>query len=96
MAQKKSGGFHFCVFPGYRWCGPGCNGPGAPINDIDAACKKHDLCYKRYRNQCECDRAFLRSLRAKINPNTEKGRKAQLLYEYMKLQTFIKCGITRK
>lgn len=58
MSQKRSSRFGFCVFPGYRWCGPGCSGPVAPINDVDAACKKHDLCYKRYGDQCACDRAF--------------------------------------
>ncbi|RDY66986.1 phospholipase, partial [Halobacillus trueperi] len=39
----------FCVFPGYRWCGPGCSGPGAPINETDAACKAHDECYRKTR-----------------------------------------------
>ncbi len=96
MKKKGNGRFGFCVFPGYKWCGPGCNGPGTPINSVDAACKKHDLCYKRYGNQCECDRAFLRSLRSEINPYTKMGRQAQLIYEYMKLQTFIKCGSIRK
>jgi hypothetical protein len=31
-----------------------------------------------------------------INPYTKKGRQARLIYEYMKLQTFIKCEIMRK
>ncbi|MDO4910208.1 MAG: phospholipase A2 family protein [Corynebacterium sp.] len=28
-----------------RWCGPGYSGPGAPIDAIDEACMRHDLCY---------------------------------------------------
>lgn len=32
--------FPFCVFSGYRWCGPGCSGPGQPINDVDSCCYK--------------------------------------------------------
>ena len=46
MPQRRKGRFRFCVFPGYNWCGPGCNGPGAPINELDAACKAHDICYQ--------------------------------------------------
>jgi hypothetical protein len=28
---------------GTHWCGPG--GAGPPINDLDAACMSHDMCY---------------------------------------------------
>lgn len=40
-----------------RWCGPGCSGPGAPIDELDQCCKSHDECYGRrgYFN-CGCDR----------------------------------------
>ncbi|HWL11412.1 MAG TPA: Parvovirus coat protein VP1-like protein, partial [Ureibacillus sp.] len=34
-------GFGFCL-PGYRYCGPGCSGPGSPTNPVDACCKFHD------------------------------------------------------
>lgn len=37
--------FGFC-YPGYRYCGPGCSGPGAPTNPVDACCKYHDECYR--------------------------------------------------
>lgn len=96
MSEKRTNKYGFCLFPGYRWCGPGCRGPGEPINDVDAACKKHDLCYKKYRNPCECDRAFMRSLQRKIDPYTKKGRQARLLYDYMKLQSFFTCGMKKK
>lgn len=81
-----------CVFPGYNWCGPGCSGPGAPINDVDAACKAHDECYRSGRHRCECDREFLHRLYPKINSNTQKGRHARTLYHYMKIQSAFNCN----
>ena len=91
--KRKEG---FCVFSGYRWCGPGCSGPGSPINDVDAACKAHDECYHRFGNPCYCDQQFMQRLKPKINPATTKGRHAKLLYEYMKFQTLFTCGFTRR
>jgi hypothetical protein len=90
MAQKK--GLGFCLFPGYRYCGPGCSGPGAPINDVDAACKKHDECFSKYGLSCKCDIQFLRRLKKKCNPYTKKGRQAAILYNYMKFQAAFSCG----
>ncbi|MCK1997546.1 phospholipase [Psychrobacillus psychrodurans] len=95
MARRGNGKPRFCVFPGYNWCGPGCSGPGAPINDVDTACKAHDDCYRRGNNRCECDREFLRRLHPKINNNTQKGRHARTLYNYMKLQTTFTCKNSR-
>lgn len=83
--QKRRRGF--CLFPGYNWCGPGCSGPGAPINDVDACCKKHDLCLKAGRPVCECDQGFIDCLRPKVDFHTEKGRKAALMYGFMKFKT---------
>ncbi|MGM8211168.1 phospholipase [Virgibacillus sp. W0430] len=82
----------FCLFPGYNWCGPGCRGPGAPINAVDAACKAHDFCYKKYGPSCTCDRAFLEQLRPLINSHTQQGRQAKIIYNYMKLQSFFTCS----
>jgi RHS repeat-associated protein len=31
-------------FGGLHWCGPG--GSGIPVNQVDAACRQHDLCYE--------------------------------------------------
>lgn len=95
MRQRGNRRFHFCVFPGYNWCGPGCNGPGLPINDVDVACKAHDDCYRRGRNLCECDQEFLNHLHSNIDPYTKKGRHARLLYNYMKIQTALNCNFYR-
>lgn len=91
--RNRKGGF--CVLPGYNWCGPGCSGPGAPINEIDAACKAHDECYRRGNNRCECDREFLSKLQPKINSYSQKGRHARILYNYMKVQTAFMCKNSR-
>ena len=91
LSVRRNGRLRFCILPGYNWCGPGCNGPGAPINDVDAACKAHDDCYRSGRNACECDREFLCRLRNKIDPCTHKGKHARLLYNYMRLQSCMTC-----
>jgi hypothetical protein len=85
--EARSG---FCIFSGYKWCGPGCSGPGKPINAVDACCKVHDECL-RFRSQCECDRKFLRCLRPKVGLTSEKGRTAALMYTYMKIETTFTC-----
>jgi hypothetical protein len=82
----------FCLFPGYKWCGPGCSGPGKPINRVDAACQAHDYCYEYYGERCYCDRKFMHHLRPLINYETDEGRHAEIIYNYMKLQTFFTCG----
>ena len=92
MTRREHSRFHFCIFPGYNWCGPGCNGPGPPLNEVDAACKAHDDCYRRGGHPCECDREFLNRLRYKINSDSQQGRHARLLYHYMKLQTVFSCN----
>ena len=94
--QNNNRGFRFCIFPGYNWCGPGCSGPGAPINAIDNACKEHDICYSLHQNRCQCDQQFLRRLRPLMNPCTKEGRHARFLYKYMIIQTFINCGFQRR
>lgn len=79
-----------CIFPGYNWCGPGCSGPGKPINDVDACCRAHDHCLKQH-STCYCDQQFMNCLRPKINPHTRKGRHARLMYNYMKVQSGFTC-----
>lgn len=91
MQRRRNRGFRFCVLPGYNWCGPGCNGPGPPINDVDAACKAHDICYRQNRNRCVCDQEFLCRLEQLIDTRTREGRHARMLYNYMKMQTFFNC-----
>ncbi len=81
-----------CVFPGYRWCGPGCSGPGSPINDVDACCKRHDQCIERYGSSCECDRMFLDCLQSKLDSRTKKGRHARLMYQVIRLRYNLSCN----
>ena len=95
MFNKRNGGFRFCILPGYNWCGPGCSGPGEPINEIDAACRAHDICYRMGRSRCDCDYEFLDRLYPQINPHTQEGRHARLVYNYMKLQSQATCGFFR-
>ncbi|WP_084220067.1 phospholipase [Jeotgalibacillus soli] len=93
--KRKETSSRFCIFPGYKWCGPGCSGPGAPINEVDAACKVHDLCYQRYGPSCRCDREFLERLRPMANQHSSRGRNARMLYNYIKLQALFTCGFSR-
>lgn len=74
MQRRNTRRFRFCLLPGYNWCGPGCNGPGPPVNDVDAACKAHDKCYRDNRNRCECDQEFLCRLERKTDSKSLEGR----------------------
>ncbi|WP_308201945.1 phospholipase [Priestia megaterium] len=79
-----------CLFPGYKWCGPGCSGPGCPVNDVDCCCKYHDLCYEDYGSCRSCDEQFLDCLCSKANPYSLKGRQAYAMYTYMRLKLALK------
>ncbi|RSL35076.1 phospholipase [Salibacterium salarium] len=81
-----------CIFPGYNWCGPGCSGPRPPINAVDAACKAHDECYRKFGNYCGCDQAFIKQLMLLQNPYTLEGRHARTILRYMKIQRFFTCS----
>ncbi|WP_176330400.1 phospholipase [Oceanobacillus rekensis] len=81
----------FCVIPGYKWCGPGCAGPGNPVNAVDAACRKHDICYRRTRDYCLCDDQFVNRLVRLQNRYTEEGRHAGMMLRYMRIQKGINC-----
>ncbi|WP_335869060.1 Parvovirus coat protein VP1-like protein [Bacillus sp. 2205SS5-2] len=87
MSNRRRKKIGFC-FPGYRWCGPGCSGPGPPTNTVDAACRAHDQCYDRYGPSRRCDIDFLKRLEKEINSNTTEGRQALLMYRFIKLQLF--------
>ncbi|MTH53536.1 phospholipase [Bacillus mangrovi] len=90
MASKKRK--TRCIFPGYKWCGPGCSGPGAPINQVDSCCMRHDKCLDSGRSKCQCDREFLRCLEPHINRYSESGKTAALIYDVMKLRTAFTCS----
>ena len=96
MSSRENKGLRFCLFPGYNWCGPGCNGPGAPVNEVDAACKAHDICYRRYGDRCHCDDEFHRRLRPYIYENSRMGRHAHILYNYIRLQMSFTCNHHRR
>jgi hypothetical protein len=87
--QNRKEGFRFCVFPGYNWCGPGCNGPGEPINRVDAACKAHDRCYRRGRHRRACDKEFIRRLQPLIELDTQEGHHARVIYHFMRVKMFL-------
>lgn len=72
--------------PGYRWCGPGCSGPGQPINAVDACCKQHDKCYSRFGPTKQCDNIFQNCIRSKITFNNKMGRNAIIIYGFMSLR----------
>ena len=79
----------FCIFPGYKWCGPGCSGPGAPINDVDACCQRHDRCLSKGISPCQCDQAFMKCLQSKMTAETSKGRKANLMYHFIENKNIV-------
>ncbi|PLR78176.1 phospholipase [Bacillus sp. V3-13] len=90
--NKRRGRPHSCIFPGYRWCGSGCSGPGAPFNDVDACCMKHDRCLKHGISPCQCDVEFMNCLRPKMNHRSKKARDAALMYHFTKLKTIFTCS----
>jgi hypothetical protein len=81
----------FCIFPGYNWCGPGCSGPGAPINAVDAACHSHDICYRMSGDRCWCDEQFMYRLERLQNPYTVEGRHARVMLNYMRFVRGYHC-----
>lgn len=85
--MRATRGFGIC-FPGYNWCGPGCSGPGAPVNELDAMCMEHDACYRSGANRYLCDQHFVRDLSVKMNPYTQEGRHARTMYNFMKMKMF--------
>lgn len=66
--------------PGYRYCGPGCSGPGAPLNQLDAYCMQHDVCYRQPISRRICDEIFLQRLYPYTFRNDKLGRDASLMY----------------
>lgn len=61
-SNQDSQSFMSAIAPKYgNWCGPDhpkdIHNANAPVDSLDSACKRHDLCYetKGYLN-CECDK----------------------------------------
>src|SRR5262249_32622593 len=64
-----------CVYG--KWCGPGCSGPGAPVDNVDQCCQAHDQCYTdRGYFACSCDKRLLACIAPKRDMSTPKGRAA--------------------
>ncbi|MDO4911528.1 MAG: hypothetical protein Q3972_07270 [Corynebacterium sp.] len=59
-----------------NWCGPGISGPGAPIDQFDTTCMRHDACYMlRGLFDCYCDQLLIEeaSLNRKyLSPQTQR------------------------
>ncbi len=74
-----------------NWCGPGDRAapggaPRAPVDVLDAACMRHDLCYERRGTlDCGCDIALLEELRATRYPDPHLWNKARAVYDFFSL-----------
>jgi len=89
MMQGRMG-FGFCL-PGYRYCGPGCSGPGSPTNPVDACCKFHDECYlynRDGRTRRYCDDLFQQCLSQYAYMNNRLGRDARLFSRAINMKNF--------
>ena len=84
MRRPKRG---FC-YPGYRYCGPGCSGPGAPVNAVDKCCQDHDACYQKNWPKKYCDERFQHCLNLYKNSPTKMGRDARLFSRAIHLKNF--------
>ncbi|HWK24271.1 MAG TPA: Parvovirus coat protein VP1-like protein [Ureibacillus sp.] len=87
MRQGKLG---FC-YPGYRYCGPGCTGPGSPTNPVDNCCKYHDECYMYYRHPRDrryCDDLFQQCLNQYKYQNNKLGKDARLFSNVIGMKNF--------
>lgn len=76
-------------FPGYRYCGPGCSGPGAPTNPVDACCKIHDECYLIYGRSPYCDQQFFNCLYPYMNSKGKMARDAAFFSRVIRLSGFL-------
>ena len=64
-----------------NWCGPDhpkySSNPPDPIDKLDAACMKHDICYTQKGNlSCECDKTLNEELKQNIKASTYTRQQA--------------------
>ncbi len=66
-----------------NWCGPGSDVNGLPpVDPLDAACMRHDLCYISTGSvSCRCDVTLMRELRAISYPNPAVRDAARAMYD---------------
>jgi hypothetical protein len=68
-----------------NWCGPN-HGGGAVLDPLDAACRRHDICFESTRNfDCGCDLHFMDELRRRPWPSQALYLKARAVYEAIAL-----------
>lgn len=83
-------------FPVYgNWCGPSHPAKGKspiPIDEIDAACMRHDQCYGVGYFSCECDDRLLKEL-FEIKEQKWQGRKIVSGEEYKTFEKPIASAI---
>ncbi|MCB1338865.1 MAG: hypothetical protein KDK10_15900 [Maritimibacter sp.] len=70
------------AFPVYgNWCGPWHSG-GSPVDALDEACMRHDLCYGTLGVlNCSCDLALMDTLRRTSWPSGAVYDSARAIYE---------------
>ena len=73
-----------------NWCGP--NHPvdmsraGPPLDQLDAACMRHDQCFAALGDQnCNCDISLLNELRTTAWPNPVIDQNARAVYDAIAL-----------
>lgn len=87
MSKNRKAGF---CYPGYRYCGPGCTGPGKPTNPVDACCKLHDECYSLHGRTKACDELFQKCLLPHMKNRGKMAMEAKLFYQVFKVRnTFL-------
>lgn len=75
-----------------NWCGldypRNMNTAGLPINELDASCMRHDMCYaEKGKYNCECDKVLSEELETNLltdNYPTAQKYYAQSIYQYFK------------
>ena len=64
-----------------NWCGPS-HGGGAVLDPLDAACRRHDICFDNTRTfDCGCDLEFMDELRRRSWPSQALYLKGRAVYE---------------
>lgn len=81
----------FCLPGGYRYCGPGCSGPGAPINYVDSCCKRHDRCIDKYGDCYECDEELIRCVQSRTHCRNREGQMARIISGFMHMRSSFRC-----
>lgn len=76
----------FCLPGGYRYCGPGCSGPGKPINYVDSCCQKHDACINRYGHCYQCDQMLIDCVNRKKYASRHEGATARVIDAAMRFR----------